>query len=91
MSIVKYMRDMFYLKLQHFLPLLSSLFLSLAVVMVTTVRQSLVRVGHKTWKQGYSSFECVEVFMKIKMVDVDADKLSNKFIEKLSELLSWWS
>jgi len=26
--------------------------------------------------------------MKIKMVDVDADKLSNKFIEKLSELLS---
>jgi len=29
--------------------------------------------------------------MKIKMVDVDADKLSNKFNEKLRELISWQS
>jgi len=47
-SIVKYMQDMLYFKLQHFLPLLSPQFLSFAVVMVTTVWQSLVRVGHKT-------------------------------------------
>ena len=45
---IKYMQDMVYVKLQHFLPLLSSQFLSLAVVMVITVWLSLVRVGHKT-------------------------------------------
>jgi len=58
-SIVKYMKDMLYFKLQHFLLLLSSQFLSWAVVMLTSVWQSLVRVGHETWKQEHGSFECV--------------------------------
>lgn len=41
--------------------------------------------------KGRSTWLAVEVFMKIKMVDIDADKLSNKFNEKLSELISWQS
>jgi hypothetical protein len=38
--------------------------------------------------EGQSTFLTVEVFMEMKMVDVDADKLSNKFNEKPNELIS---